>query len=72
MDPTWSIKANSFLGFLLERVGRDQQDMGWRRWSWEGSWGAGEGWDAVDRHRVKQGPGGPGSGGDLNFGQDRC
>ena len=30
-------------------MGRGQQDVGWRRWSWEGSWGAGERRDIVDR-----------------------
>ena len=53
-------------------MGRGQQDVEWRRWSWEGSWDAGERRDIVDRQGVEQGPGGPGSGGDLNFGQDRC
>lgn len=59
VDPTWSVKADSFLGFLLEGVGmgRGQQDVGWRRWSWEGSWGAGERRDIVDRQGVGQGPG---------------
>lgn len=68
VDPIGSVRAASFLAFLLEGVGvgREQQDMGWRRWSWKGSWGAGERKGAVDRRGVEQGPGGPGTGADLH------
>ena len=71
VDPIGSVRAASFLAFLLEGVGvgREQQDVGWRRWSWKGSWGAGEKKDAVDRRGVEQGPGGPGPGADLHPGR---
>lgn len=65
VGPTGSV---STAGFWMEgvAVGGHLRDKGWRRWSWEESWGIERGRDAVDTQWGEQALGVPGPGAYLH------